>query len=172
MSLKHQPFDGTESTLNSPLVSDEELQSVLHSLQEESLAQETHKISPYDEWVTIAAICEATGHNEAEISALLHDLRRQELASRISTRLRELEEPLYSVERPGHHRPDPSAPLIRIEQINTILDRLVPKSELIKRKSKALEPTTTERTASLIATVFALLILVGSVLLIVQALLR
>ncbi|MBA4292183.1 hypothetical protein C0431_04365 [bacterium] len=172
MSLKHQPFDGTEATLNSPLVSDQELQAVLQSLQEESLAEETHKISPYDEWVTVAAICEATGHNEAEISALLHELRRQDLASKISTRLRELEAPLYSVERPGHHRPDPSAPLIRIEQINTILDRLLPKSEFIKKRSKSLEPTAAERTASLIATVFAVLILVGSVLLIFQALIR
>lgn len=172
MSHSHQPFDGTEETLDSHLVSDLELQDVLKALQEETLADQAHEISPYDDWVTTEAICEATGHDEAEISALLNDLRRRELASRISTRLREMEAPLYSVERPGHHRPDPSAPLIRIEQINTILDRLLPKSELVKKRNKSLEPTAADRTASFIATAVAIVILLGSVLLILQALFR
>ena len=167
MSLHHEPFDGTEETIQSRLISDQELQAVLQAIEEEQFVKATHDASPYDEWVTVDAICEATGHNPTEVSRILYQHRRAILASRISERLRELEEPLYRVERPGHHKPDSSAPVIRVEQINTILDKLLPKQSYT-RKSKALQTTLSDRVASAIALFIGAIVVLGTLALIIQ----
>ncbi|MFM9871855.1 MAG: hypothetical protein ACKVQS_00155 [Fimbriimonadaceae bacterium] len=168
MSLDHRPFDGTEETLHSSLISDDELREVLQNLEEQELRLEAHEASPYDDWVTIKAICEATGHSENEIEGVLYDIRRANLASKISERLRELEEPLYRVERPGHSRPDPSAPALRIAQIDTILDKLLPVNQKHVRRHKNLEPTLSDRIASTIALIIGLIVVVGTIGLIVM----
>lgn len=172
MSFKHQPFDGTESTLRSSLISDEELRDVLCAIEESQFQDEAHKVSPYDDWVTISAISEATGHSTEEIEEVLIRIRRETLSCKISQRLRELEEPLYRVERPGHHKPDPSAPAIRITQINTILDKILPESKKTARTRKNLEITATDRIASGIAIFVGLIVVLGTIGLIVMTVLN
>lgn len=162
------PFDGTEKTLSSPLISNEELRSVLEVIHEEQFAGAALEASPYDDWATVEAICEATGHRPDEVQRVLEKLRREDLASRISTQLRELEEPTFRVERPGHHKPSASAPMIRFEQINTILDRIAPANKSTRHKI-ALSTSKSEQVVSSIGAVIALLIVLGILVVIIQA---
>lgn len=168
MPLNHQPFDGTEETIDSHLISKKELQAVLKAIEEEQFVDATHSISPYDDWVTIESICEATGHRPHEVAQILYEHRRAELASRISDRLRELEEPLYRVERPGHHKPNSSMPGLRVEQVNTILDRLLPKQNYINRK-KSLEANLSDRIATAFAIIIGGVVILVTVALVIQA---
>lgn len=169
MSHELRPFDGSEETLQSHLISDAELQAVLGAIEELEFREEAHVASPYDDWVTIDSIAEATGHPESEIERVLFEIRRENMASRISERLRELEEPLYRVERPGHHRPDASAPAIRIAQINTILDRILPEGKAKIKSRKYLEPNASDRIASAIALIIGGIVVLVTIGLIIQA---
>ncbi len=172
MSHELRPFDGTEETLQSDLISELELRDVLQAIEEQQFSEKALEVSPYDDWVTIRAISEATGHSEHEIESVLLTIRRENMASQISARLRELEEPLYRVERPGHYRPDPVAPALRAQQINTILDRILPegKSKITIRKN--LEPSFLDRFASIVAIVIGAIVGFGTLGLIVQAILN
>ena len=80
-----------------------------------------------DEYATVAAVCEATGESEQRVWEVLRQIREEDISSRIEQRLREAEEPLYRVERPGFER-DPldttTNLLARRGAIRTILDGL------------------------------------------------
>jgi hypothetical protein len=172
MSHDFRPFDGTEKNLKSQLISANELKDVLQAIEEQQFGDRAREVSPYDEWVTVKSICEATGHSESEIETVLLAIRRENLASKVSERLRELEEPLYRVERPGHHKPDPSAPALRIQQINTILDRIMPEEKAKAKIRKHLEPTMTDRVASGIALIIGAIVVLVTIGLILQTMLR
>lgn len=163
-----RPFDGTENTIGSPLISNEELRGVLELIHEEQFADAAWQASPYEDWATIDAICETTGHRPEEVERILGQIRRADLASRISTRLRELEEPTFRVERPGHHLPSASAPVLRVEQINTIVDRLSSSKKSVSHKIAA-STTLGEKIISTAGAVIALLIVLGILAVIVQA---
>jgi len=54
-----------------------------------------------DDSVTIRDVCELTGHSDRVVRDALAQLRETDHRARLAEVLRELEAPLYSVERPG-----------------------------------------------------------------------
>ncbi|MBS1710814.1 MAG: hypothetical protein JSS71_03695 [Armatimonadetes bacterium] len=156
MNLGQKPFDGTEETLDSPVVSDAELQAVLQAIAKEDLGEPAHQASPYDDWATVDSICEVTGRSRAEIEGIVLALRREDLAARISGRLRELEEPLYRVERPGHHPPSSVEHILRDRQVKTILDKMG--QPLIPKRVKSDQELRNEKSSDLLGRIIAYLL--------------
>lgn len=80
-----------------------------------------------DDYATVAAVCEATGETPHRVREILEQIREEDLESRIEERLREAEEPLYRVERPGVFN-DPldssTNMLARRRAVKTILDKI------------------------------------------------
>src|SRR5690348_14090534 len=79
-----------------------------------------------EDHVTVAAVCELTGAAEDEVWDLLERIREEDIEARVVERLRELEEPLYRVERPGFVDDSLTRPLIsnRRRILNSVLDQL------------------------------------------------
>lgn len=92
-----------------------------------------------DHYATVTAVCEATGHTAEEVWRVLEKLREEDMEARLAQRLREVEEPLYRVERPGKSEdPLSSATLMgRRRMFNSILDT-VPRTpgKAVKRPLK------------------------------------
>lgn len=166
-----QQFDGTEKTIQSPLISDSELRILFERINrtDEEQFEQAHQISPHDDWVTINAFCEVTGHHPEDVQRILEDIRRKDLHAKLATRLRELEEPTFRVERPGHSIQNSHEPLLRQQQINSMLDKLLPQKPL--RQKLALTTTPGEKIVSTIGAIFAFLIVAGTIGIIVQAIL-
>lgn len=59
-------------------------------------------VEDVDHHATVAAVCEATGASRARVWEILEQIREDDLEARIALRIREAEEPLFRVERPGH----------------------------------------------------------------------
>lgn len=80
-----------------------------------------------DDEVTIAAVCEMTGRPDYEVRKILEQIREEDLAAELARRLREAEEPLYRVERPGFEDPDGGMKVRRfynnMPKSDSILDR-------------------------------------------------
>lgn len=91
-----------------------------------------------DDFATVSAVCEATGHDPDKVWDALEDIRREDVESRLAQRLREAEEPLHRVERPGHET-DPlrGANLLnRASHYETFLDFVQKKSSRPKVAKK------------------------------------
>lgn len=126
---------------------------------------------PPDPHATVTAVCEATGASPHVVIDLLEEIRREDVAQRVSERLRELEEPLFRVERPGPESPSSSSLryFAREKTLNTILDGL----PTVDRKPVKVtyRPTREERANHLISAIvlggmtllFLCLIVVGIV---------
>jgi hypothetical protein len=98
-----------------------ELHELLHRLH----CQEDEAV-PADPYATVAAVCEATGEPPQRVWDVLQRMRDEDLRSRVEQRLKEAEEPLYRVERPGFSQ-DPlgrGSLAGRERAVTTILDRL------------------------------------------------
>lgn len=80
-----------------------------------------------DDAVTIRDVCELTGHSEREVKAALEELREEDLRARLATALRELEAPLYAVERPGFAS-DPLSAWARTKTLQEAFPTKKPKS--------------------------------------------
>jgi len=131
--------------VNEELTADE-VRRLLERLEGIESAEE-----PTDIFATVNAVCEATGESPALVRQLLDDIRREDLAARVTTKLRELEEPLYRVERPGFETRESATQtyLARQRTLNTILDReIVPKR---KPADKPAPKTPAERMSALAA---------------------
>jgi len=100
----------------------DEVRRLLESLE----GIETNE-EPPDTYATVTAVCEATGESPALVRQLVEDIRRQDLAARVATKLRELEEPTFRVERPGFETRASATQtyLARQRTLDTILDRPV-----------------------------------------------
>jgi len=135
-------------------------------------APETPIESP-DEYATVAAVCEATGCSAQRVWEVLEEIRQQDLEARVEQRLREAEEPLYRVERPGTYF-DPldstTNVLARRRAVKTVLDR-IPKADRVgpdphhqRRVEEDKSAAVTSRFAGnivLIATLLIFLVAVG-----------
>ena len=134
-------------------------------------ARETPLDQP-DEYATVAAVCEATGVSPERVWEVLEEIRHQDLEARIEQRLREAEEPLYRVERPGTFSDplDSSTNLLaRRRAIKTILDHL-PKvdrhprhSEKLKVSNENKKPAIGERLAGNIVLITTLLLFLATI---------
>ncbi|MFZ4506969.1 MAG: hypothetical protein ACOYON_04645 [Fimbriimonas sp.] len=75
--------------------------------------------------VTVEDIAEALDLDPEEVARELEQMHREHREARISGVLRELEEPLYRVERPAPSSQDSmSNPLLKMRSIRTLSDRL------------------------------------------------
>lgn len=108
-----------------------------------------------DDHVTVSAVAEATGHSETEIQDLLERLREEDKEIRLARALREMEEPLYRVERPGPTPHDPLAAHFRLrpgQSLSPLLDGLAKKRKTAK---KVAEDKSSELVGRIILYVFA-----------------
>lgn len=69
-----------------------------------------------DDSVTVRDVCELTGESERRVRETLAEMREQDYRARVAQALRELEAPLYSVERPGFSQ-DPLAAWSRTQTL-------------------------------------------------------
>lgn len=88
-------------------VSEQELKPLLHELHEQGSWISQLEPEGSDDEVTVAAVADATGLPVAYVQAALDRLRESDSVTRLSRAVKELEEPLYRVERPGLSQVDP-----------------------------------------------------------------
>ncbi|MBX7134612.1 MAG: hypothetical protein K1X67_18235 [Fimbriimonadaceae bacterium] len=121
-----------------------------------------------EEQVTVQDVAEATGLPINEVLDALAKVRDENHEARLAAKLRELEEPMYRVERPGPSPVDPLSTLIspiRRKDFSSILDHL-PKFDPNKIPlRRTLSETPHEKSASVVAqailwTMFFLLVAV------------
>lgn len=171
-----KPFDGTESTIRSELVSDEELTQVLQCLHAEVENWTVHEGSPYDDWATVEAIAEATGRPETEVAETLIKVRRELVYQHLSERLNEADRVLNTVERPGNSRPDHVGQRLKQEATQTVLDSLPgPHRARLreiahKRRGEIEENRSSNRMAWVLLLLMAFIVTVGMAPTLVQAL--
>ncbi len=132
-------------------VSEEELRALLFRLHGDP--EPVEREIPESQ-VTIDAICEATGLSVLEVERALQEVRTEDREAELARRIRELEEPTFRVERPGHAAPDPlrQRPLVRGKLFSNLLDELPKVGELPKRKRKQ-ELTGKEKFAGVISSI-------------------
>jgi hypothetical protein len=150
MGVRGPHFSSESETELSP----GELRELLERLEEIEPRREL-----FSESVTIAAVAEVTGEAPERLAKMLDRIRREDYEARLSTMLRELEEPLYRVERAGVQPKTTitEAYLARSRTFDTLLDRLptVDRQALLPRKEK---PGPVER-----ASVWASIVMLGSI---------
>lgn len=117
----------------------------LRPLLEQLHSPET-SVHQVDERATVAAVSEATGLPETQVWDALHKLRSEDLQARLAERLREAEEPLYRVERPGFTAETPTF-LGRQRAFQSILDT-VPRLDSQKQAKLAPKQETADERAS------------------------
>jgi len=103
---------------------------------------------------TLEAICELTGASPTTVLELLQEIRRKDREARLVEAMIELEEPLYSVERPTTEpKGDPLMGYAwKQRQASSLLDELESKEAKLKLKIKSkqdLQPTTVDKRLSL-----------------------
>lgn len=95
-------------------------------------------LTPEQEGASLDAISEATGYSRDHIDHVLQDIRREDMAERVRERLREMEEPLYRVERPTtEKRQDLMLDYFSREAtVSTILDKVQPRTPIRRSEPK------------------------------------
>jgi hypothetical protein len=116
-----------------------------------------------DDHATVAAVCEATGESEDRVWDLLTAIRREDMEARLAERIREAEEPLYRVERPGFQRdPLQGLPFFRrTRAFESELDNLGQTQDRKKRTKP--KPSNHEVAANFAATAILILLLLAIV---------
>lgn len=136
----------------------DELLPLLERLQTPHLPKELP-----DDYATVAAVAEAIGCSESEVWDALNNLRNEDLEARLAERLREAEEPLYRVERPGLN-PEPPTFIGRQRAFQSILDTLPPlnpqKRSTVAKKMESAEERASRWAAWLILALTLLMFLV------------
>lgn len=95
-------------------------------------------LTPEEEGASLDAISEATGYSRDHIDHVLQEIRREDMAERVRERLREMEEPLYRVERPTtEKRQDIMLDYFSREAtVSTILDKVQPRPPVRRPEPK------------------------------------
>lgn len=152
MDRVRESFGPDHDRLRDDWVSMQELRAVLQVLDADADAPAVQDVP--DDHVSIEAIAEATGLTIRAVELALEEVRRCDQEAELARRIRELEEPLYRVERPGHPPPDPVARTIgsRRQMFSTLLDDLPKVGERPHRKMKR-EDTAQERLAGRVANI-------------------
>lgn len=142
---------------DSQFVSESELRMLLLELHEEGCT-----LRERDDEATVEAVAEATGHSADHVANVLQTIRTEDYEARLSRRLRELEEPLHRVERPGHAPPDPMASYFKLnpgESLSPLLDRLKKTGRQPVKKSVKTPPTQSDLLSRVMANFVMLLFL-------------
>lgn len=128
----------------------EELVAVLERLHDPHSVAEV----ALDDHITVQDVAEATGLPVEDVLDALSKVRDENHEARLAAKLRELEEPMYRVERPGPSPIDPLSSLIspiRRKDFSSILDHL-PKFDPNKIPlRRSLKETPHEKSASVVA---------------------
>ncbi|MBS1701551.1 MAG: hypothetical protein JST12_07815 [Armatimonadetes bacterium] len=109
------------------------------------------------EAVTVEDVAEALHLDPHYVAAELERIHEEHREARLAGTLRELEEPLYRVERTGHTPPDPLGnPLMKMRSVQLLAERSKSKPVLARREET---PTFSEKFGHLIG--YAMLILIA-----------
>lgn len=91
---------------------------------------EARPVSASEESVSVADVAEALDHPSSEVSRALQEILQERAREKVITALREIEEPLYRVERPGHGPTiEHQDPLMRIRTVQELTARATPPLE-------------------------------------------
>lgn len=107
-----------------------ELREVLTQL--DTIGATINEISHDDgdpDHVTVSSICEATGESESRVREVLASLRQESETDQLVRRLREVEEPMFRVERTTPHTPSTS-------QLEHHFRRAVPVNKILEQAEK------------------------------------
>ena len=111
---------------------DQELRELLDRLHaSQGLVDEVHAASP-EEKVTVEDIAEALGMHPEDVARELARLHQEHREARLHGALKELEEPLYRVERPAVSGGDKLDPIFRLRSVQMLMDRNK-ETELLRR---------------------------------------
>ncbi|MBS1714838.1 MAG: hypothetical protein JST30_10945 [Armatimonadetes bacterium] len=164
--MAHEFEETTENKAPIGQINPDELQWLLNVF-DGSFCDDLHaSTGPSDDSVTVEAVAEATGRSKSEVLDALERLRAEDAERRLSLALRELEEPLHRVERPGHAEPDPLAQHFRMpkgQSLSPLLDDLARRSKAaskLSRKGKT-QPPRFDLVGLMIMAVFTALTLVA-----------
>lgn len=101
------------------------LNALIHRLSHVEPQAQAHA-----ETVCVSDVAEALGKTPAEVARELESILRELARERVITALREIEEPLYRVERPGHGSTiEHQDPLMRIRTVQELTERATPHPE-------------------------------------------
>ncbi|HMS54615.1 MAG TPA: hypothetical protein PKA27_04375 [Fimbriimonadaceae bacterium] len=144
---------GHDESPRSEDLSEAELHELLVRLEFEDRESEVR-----DHHATVDAVCEATGASRTRVWEILDQIREDDLESRIAMRIREAEEPLFRVERPGHTTSPISTAHIpsRRRTFSTLLDH-VKRDHEIKGKA-SLKETKENRAFEFMAICFGFIV--------------
>ncbi len=164
----HESHPEGESLLARNLVSPDELRDVLQRLSGVDQGEIPHP----DGYVTAEAIAEATGYTVESIQEILDHLRDQDRQAELARRLRELEEPIYRVERPGIPPNDPLStynPMRRTQMMSDLLDSLPhPDRPKVKRKLNIPEDRVSKMLTTVVLAIFVVVFVALSLIAVVQ----
>jgi len=155
-----QKFEFEEHSPAPDIVREDELLPLIDRLYEQQFKSELE----VDHTVTVDSVVEATGMSVNDVVAALTALREE----RLSRVLRELEEPLFRVERASPNNADPlssAPPLARLNTRRTILDDL-PRVDVVvlNRTEKSKQSQTDERKAWAHSTIFLYVLVIAMLL--------
>lgn len=143
----------------------------------DTLRELISRLNETDEWqpvtrsehVTVEDIAEALHLDPDYVAAELEELLEEHRQAKLSQTLRELEEPLYSVERTGHAVHDPLGnPLYKLRSVQILAERTKSKPVLARREE--IEDST-DRFSRWVSRVIILLMLVMTVALVLKVIL-
>jgi len=116
--------------------------------------------------VTVEDVAEALGLEPNFVAAELADMRRQDIEARLVGVMRELEEPLYRVERTSPELRRDANPLLKLRSVRELMERNRPQLELPRRPKQSAyelrrEREQSQRTLFILIGIAVLIVLIG-----------
>jgi hypothetical protein len=140
-------MESGEELLHVELESDGELRDLL--LRLENFSGEGDVLSKRQrDVVTVEDVAEALGLEPEFVASELADMRRQDIEARLVGVMRELEEPLYRVERTSPELRRDANPLLKLRSVRELMERNRPQLELPRRPKQSAEELRREREQS------------------------
>ncbi len=155
-------MESGEELLRGEIENDDELRHLLHRLDNFSGEEEVVSRRSRDV-ITVEDVAETLGLDPDFVATELADMRRQDLEARLVGVMRELEEPLYRVERTSPELRQEANPLLKLRSVRELMERNRRAIELPRRPSQSPEELRREREQSQ----RTLFILIGIAILIV-----
>lgn len=116
-----------------------ELVELINRLQDDTHRLNQPVVSRSDK-VTVEDVAEALDLDPEEVARVLKEIHEEHEYARVAGALRELEEPLYRVERPGHSANDSFAnPLYKLRSIQMLTERVAKPTVLYRRTKEDIQ---------------------------------
>lgn len=140
-------MESGEELLHGELESDIELRDLLVRLENFSADGDSFS-ERHRDVVTVEDVAEALGLEPNFVAAELADMRRQDIEARLVGVMRELEEPMYRVERTSPELRRDANPLLKLRSVRELMERNRPQLELPRRPKQSAEELRREREQS------------------------